>query len=122
MGIMKAADKSLLKNILNKDAMSTLPNKIQAYEYEETCGNRELGGGILMVDEDGKEICRLTQGTIREKHIALLWQASPQLLQWAKEACKAERHYYDGDYNRAEPSWLAELEAAVKAAESNEIL
>jgi hypothetical protein len=101
--------------------MSKLPNRIEAYEYEETCGSRELGGGILMMDDEGAEICRLTQGTIREKKIALLWQAAPQLLEWAKEACEAERAFYDGDDDRAAPSWLAELDAAVKAAEGGEI-
>lgn len=94
--------------------------EIEAYEYEEICGSRKLSGGILMMDDEGAEICRLTQGTIREKKIALLWQASPKLLEWAKKACESERAFYDGDDDRTAPSWLAELEAAVKAAEGGE--
>ena len=101
--------------------MNLLPKTITAYEYEETCGNTSLGGGILMLDDQGEEICRLTKGTVQECKIALLWQAAPQLLEWAKEACESERAFYDKDDDRTEPSWLAELEAAVKAAEKGEI-
>lgn len=59
--------------------------QIDAYEYDEKCGNTYVGGGIMMLDEQGEEICRLNKGTIQEKKIALLWQASPQL----REACEA---------------------------------
>jgi hypothetical protein len=96
--------------------MNNLPKYIKAWEYEETCGNTKIGGGILMVDEFGDDICRLSKGTIREKKIAMLFQASLNLLEWAKEACESERAFYDGSDDRTEPSWLPELEAAVKAA------
>ena len=71
-----------------------------------------------MVDDNSMEICRLNRGTIREGKIALLWAAAPQLLTWAKEACETERALYENGDDRDPPSWLAELEAAVHAAEN----
>ena len=97
-----------------------LPTEIIAYEYTEMCGNTSIGNGILMVDDHNNTICRLTQGTIKEIKIALLWQAAPLLLGWAKDACESERAFYEGDDERTPPSWLAELEAAVKFAEDGD--
>lgn len=60
--------------------MNDLPEYIIAYEYQETCGNTHLGDGILLVDSDKNEICRLTNGTIREYKIAVLFENSLDLL------------------------------------------
>lgn len=41
-------------------------------------------------------------------------QKIQNLLEWAQEACETTRAFYDVDDDRDPPSWLAELEAAVK--------
>ena len=94
-----------------------LPTRIDAIEYEETCGETILGNGIALVDEDGAVITRLNQWSMRERKIAQLWKAALPLLAWAKEACETERAYYDADDDRTPPSWLVELEGAIKLAE-----
>ena len=94
--------------------------EIQAWEYEESCGNTHLGTGILMVVGD-ENFCKLTQGTIQEKDIALLWQASPKLLEWSKEAVEETESFYEKHDDLDPPSWLAELRAAVDYAEKGEL-
>ena len=96
---------------------TNLPTTIKALEYSEMCGERHIRDGIVMMDDFGNPICRMTNGTIREKKIALLWQASLQLLELAKTACEEERAFYDKDDTRTAPSWLTELEAVVKNVE-----
>lgn len=93
--------------------MNDLPSSIEALEYEETCGNRHIADGILMIDDEGNEICRLTNGTIREKKIALLWAAAPKIYDWATEAAQETRAFYDKHDDLSPPSWLAELEDAL---------
>jgi hypothetical protein len=97
--------------------MNHLPKRIEAWEYEETCGNKDLGGGIIMLDENKDEICRLPFGTVREAAIARLWQTSIQLLAGAKEACREQRAL-----KRSFPApWLASLEETIREAEGGEI-
>jgi len=98
-----------------------LPETISAWEYAETCGRHRLRNGIVMVDDLGDPICLITAGTVRAKKIAMLWQASPQLLKVAKEIISSEK-VTDATWSDCEdvPPWLSELEAAVKAAEEGE--
>lgn len=65
--------------------MNDLPKYIEALDAVVTCGSTELGSCVVMVDEQGQEICRLEKGTIREAKIALLWQAAPILLREVNE-------------------------------------
>lgn len=103
---------------------NALPEKLEAYEAELTCGSRVIGTSILMVadGDTNNPLCHLDAGTVREKKIALLWQASPRLLTWAIEACETTREFVDAGEDRDAPSWLAELEAAVRYAEEGELL
>lgn len=106
-----------------------LPGWIEAWEFKKSCGKHDLGTGIILMDERGQEICTLSRGTIQDKKIALLFQASIDLLKRAKKACEIVRREHSWQIrvggeitnNCYPPNWVLLLEEAIRSAEGGSL-
>lgn len=82
--------------------------EIKAFEYEMECGSTTVEAGIILM-RGGREVCRMTEGTIEELAVARLFQAAPRLLRAARSAIAGQA------------GWEDRLEDAILYAEGGEI-